>query len=239
MSNNLLYDAHCHLEQIITNESTHRAIAAVTKNDWSKLVAYRELQPNVKIGFGIHPWHVDSGSSTNELEELLRAQIQLHQPNFIGETGLDALKPDLNLQIEYLNIHLKLAQEFNLPIVLHCVRAHNQLLQVLGSYPHIRGMVHAYNGNADNAKQYRRKNMQLGIGSTILNTTSQLCKSISHIPLEQILIESDAPYMPQVHQLTSSSDDCIIYATELAHRQQKKLTEVISEVNQNWLHLFS
>lgn len=239
MSNNIPYDAHCHLGQNIINEATYRAIAAVTQNDWSKLVTYRELQPNVKIGFGIHPWHVDGKFSTNELDKLLRTQIQLHQPNFIGETGLDALKADLNLQLEYLNIHLNLAQEFNLPIVLHCVRAHNQLLQILGNYPYVRGMVHAYNGNTDTAKQYRRKNMQLGIGSTILYPTSQLCKSIAHIPLEQLLIESDAPYMPQINQVTSSSDDCIIYATELAHRQQKNLTEVISEVNQNWLNLFS
>lgn len=239
MSSNVPYDAHCHLEQIITNESTYRAIAAVTQKDWPKLVAYHELQPTVKIGFGIHPWHVNDEFSTKELEKLLRTQIHLHQPNFIGETGLDALKPDLDLQLEYLKVHLKLAQEFNLPIVLHCVRAHNQLLQILGSYPHVRGMVHAYNGNTDTAKQYLRKNMQLGIGSTILNQASQLCKSITHIPLEQLLIESDAPYMPQLNQLTSSSDDCVIYATELAHRQQKNLTEVISEVNQNWLNLFS
>lgn len=239
MSNNVPYDAHCHLEQSIADQSTYRAIAAVTHNDWSKLVTYRELQPTVKIGFGTHPWHIDCEYSADELEELLRAQIQLHQPNFIGETGLDALKPNLNLQLEYLNIHLKLAQEFNLPIVLHCVRAHNQLLQILGSYPQVRGMVHAYNGNTDTAKQYRRKNMQLGIGSTILNQDSQLCKSITRIPIDQLLIESDAPYMPQINQLTSSSDDCVIYATELAHRQQKNLTEVISEVNQNWLNLFS
>lgn len=238
MSNNVPYDAHCHLGQNIINEDIYRAIAAISENDWSKLVTYRNSQVNVKIGFGIHPWHITDKDSADKLQELLREKITRHKPNFIGETGLDALKPNLELQIAFLKIHLKLAQEFNLPIILHCVRAHNQLLQALSDYPQVRGMIHAYNGNTHTAKQYHRKNMQLGIGSTILNQNSQLYKSIANIPLEQLLIESDAPYMPQADKATSSSDDCIIYAKELAHLKQKSLPEIISDVNQNWLNLF-
>jgi TatD DNase family protein len=249
MSNNLgheVYDAHCHLSdescKLTTNIVTpqaHRAVAAISSHDWSKLATYRQINPNARIGFGVHPWNVERDLPVDKLEVQLRAQIEQQQPDFIGETGLDALKGNLNLQLEYLKIHLQLAQDFNLPIILHCVRAHNQLLEFLGEFPKLRGMIHAYNANFETAKQYRRKNMQLGIGGIILTTNSQLAKSSAHLPLEQLLIESDAPYKPMTDKQTSNSNDCLTYALELAMLQQKNPTEIISRVNQNWLDLFS
>ena len=249
MLNNLdheVYDAHCHLSNESYNPTTnivtapaHSAVAATSSHDWSKLVTYRQINPKAKIGFGIHPWNIERDLPVDKLEAQLRAQIEQQQPDFIGETGLDMLKGNLNLQLEYLKIHLQLAQDFNLPIILHCVRAHNQLLELLGKFPKLRGMIHAYNANFETAKQYRRKNMQLGIGSIILTSNSQLTKSSAHLPLEQLLIESDAPYMPMTGKQTSNSTDCLTYALELAMLQQKNPSEVIARVNQNWLNLFS
>lgn len=235
-----IYDAHCHLESIKDrSEQRLLAVAATELKDSLELVRYRQTNSQAKIGLGIHPWYIKSNSTLASIAEKLETAILEYQPDFIGETGLDKLKLEFSLQQEIFYIHLQLAQKYNLPIVIHCVRAYNELLAILSKFSTLRGMVHAYNANSETAKQLAKKNMLLGIGSTILNQNSQLSKSIEKIPLEQLLIESDAPYMPYGAKEFSSSEDCMFYAKQLAENKKINLTEIISKVNQNFITLFS
>lgn len=235
-----VYDAHCHLESLNdVSEQRFLAVAASSLEDSSKLTTYRQSNCQAKIGIGIHPWYISPNSTLASITEKLETAILEYQPNFIGETGLDKLKPEFTLQQEVFYIHLQLAQKYNLPLVIHCVRAYNELLAILSKFTTLRGMVHAYNANSQTAKQLAKKNMLLGIGSIILNENSQLSKSIENIPLEQLLIESDAPYMPYGTKEFSSSEDCILYAKELAKNKKTNLTEIISKVNQNFITLYS
>jgi TatD DNase family protein len=237
-----VYDAHCHLESLKDKSTKPRilAVAATELNDGLKLARYRQNNPLAKIGIGVHPWYIQSNLLTLDLiTEKLETAILKYQPDFIGETGLDKLKPEFDLQQEIFHIHLQLAQKYNLPVVIHCVRAYNELLAILSKFTSLRGMVHAYNANSETAKQLAKKNMLLGIGSIILNESSQLSKSIEKIPLEQLLIESDAPYMPYGAKKFSSSGDCILYAKQLAENKKINLTEIISKVNQNFITLFN
>lgn len=236
-----VYDAHCHLESLndVSLEQRFLAVAATSLEDSIKLAKYRQSNSQAKIGIGIHPWYIDPNSTLTSITEKLEAAILEYQPDFIGETGLDKLKPEFDLQQEIFYIHLQLAQKYNLPLVIHCVRAYNELLAILSKFTALRGMVHAYNANSETAKQLAKKNMLLGVGSIILNENSQLSKSIAKIPLEQLLIESDAPYMPYGAKEFSSSEDCILYVKQLAENKKTNLTEIISKVNQNFITLFS
>ncbi len=235
-----IYDAHCHLESLKDkSESRILAVAATELKEAHALSQYRQSNPQAKIGIGIHPWYISPNSTLTSITEKLEAAILEYQPDFIGETGLDKLKPEFDLQQEIFYIHLQLAQKYNLPLVIHCVRAYNELLAILSKFTTLRGMVHAYNANSETAKQLAKKDMLLGIGSIILNENSQLSKSIEKIPLEQLLIESDAPYMPYGAKEFSSSEDCILYAKQLAKNKKINLTEIISKVNQNFTTLFN
>lgn len=235
-----IYDAHCHLESL-KNISEQRllAVAATCLEDSSKLTAYRQSNSQAKIGVGIHPWYINANSNLALIPEELENAILEYRPDFIGETGLDKLKPEFDLQQEIFYIHLQLAQKYNLPVVVHCVRAYNELLTILSKFTTLRGMVHAYNANSETAKQLAKKNMLLGVGSIILNDDSQLNKSIEKIPLKQLLIESDAPYMPYGAKEFSTSEDCMLYAKRLANNKKINLTEIISKVNQNFITLFN
>lgn len=240
----LIYDSHCHYAAISANPLTFPiAVAAISLADMPQLQAYRQINPLAKIGCGIHPWLIAHNYATfnhalaSSLKAELYALIEKSQPSFIGETGLDKLKPNFALQLQAFKLHLELARDFKLPIIIHCVHAYNELLQLLRAYPKLRGSIHAFNGNQQLADQLAQKNMYLGIGSIILKNTSQLQRA--QIPSTQLLFESDAPYMPACNKIASSPYDCLIYAQRLAQLQQKSLTSIITAANQNWCSLFA
>lgn len=234
-----LYDSHCHLEALATDmEIKPVAVPAVMPSDAIKLYDYRQRNSLAKIGSGLHPWYVKEYVDLPELEALLRNQIETLQPDFIGECGLDKLKPDFSYQQEVFNLHLQLANEYHKPIVIHCVRAYNETLELLTIYPQVRGVVHGFNGNSEIARQLIQKNMFLGIGSIICNQNSQLVKSIAKIALERLLIESDAPYMPPSGKGFSSTSDCWLYAHQLATLKKQDLDNVVSVLNTNWHAVF-
>lgn len=236
----LIYDSHCHLAALTHNQLAFRvAVPAIIPSDMPKLVAYRAQNHLAKIGCGLHPWYLASVPPTWLNLNQLRQLVNQYRPDFIGETGLDKFKPGFDLQLYSLRLHLHLAQELDMPIVIHCVRAYSELLQLLSEFPNIKGIVHAFNGNRELAKQLLRKNMFLGVGSIILNPNSQLHKSIAGISGAQLLLESDAPFMPALNKITSTSDDCWLYAQRLAQLSTKKIFDIADEVNYNWLKLFN
>ena len=241
MNDNIIYDGHCHLDSVAGVDNSQRlALAAISEDDWLKLVKLRAANSLYKVGFGLHPWYVVSLDDDDKIEQFalrLENAIKQYQPDFLGETGLDWLKPNVELQTKILHIHLKLAQKYNLPVVMHCVKAYSPLLHGISLYP-VKGLLHGFNANSQIAQQLWHKNIMLGIGSLILQNNSQLNKSAIGIPLEQIIIETDAPYMPPANQLISTPQNCLIYAQKLAQLKQKNLDEIIIKVNQNWLELF-
>ena len=237
----LIYDSHCHLMAINADPRQFKiALPAITLADSLELSNYRKGNPLAKIGCGIHPWHLSTISSRlSELKLTITEQIDQFSPDFIGETGLDALKPEFALQLKVFELHLELAEQFGLPIVMHCVRAYPQLLNLLAKFPNVRGVLHAFNGSIQFAHQLISQQIYLGIGSIILQPTSMLAKSVADLPLEQLLLESDAPYMAALGKARSSFADCLIYAQRLAQLRQISLMQVIRQVNSNWEVLFA
>lgn len=244
LNNQVIYDGHCHLASIqnLDNKNNQSiAIAAITEQDWSLLATTRNNCSLYKIGFGLHPWYIHQLTTKEQQDnyaQRLDNAIKLYRPDFIGETGLDALKPNLTLQRVFFNIHLKLATQYNLPIVMHCVKAYSELIQDLNSYK-INGLLHGFNSSTEIAQELLKRHIMIGIGSLILHPKTKLINVIQKIPSTHLIIESDAPYMPCKNQQKSTSKDCLIYAQKIAHYLQKNLNDLITEVNYNWLELYS
>lgn len=241
MLNEIIADGHCHLAAAVTQLSQRKlAIAAITPSDIVDLTKYKKQNQLAKIGLGLHPWLITPDLDVSMLKQQLQQLIEQYSVDFIGETGLDYLKPNFELQQQVFTLHLKLAAHYQLPIVIHCVRAYNQILAILKKAPQIKsGLLHGYNANFAIAKQLWAKNIYLGIGSSIMQHNSQLVRSSAHFDLKQIIIESDAPYMPMAGNSKSNIDDCLIYATQFANYQGKNHAEIIRMVNQNWDLLFN
>lgn len=237
---NYVFDGHCHLAALTADlADIPRAVAAITPTDFESLAGYRQQKPQTKIGFGLHPWFVNKYPDLATLEKLLREQIECLQPDFIGECGLDLLKSDFEYQQAVFELHLRLASEYQLPVVIHCVRAYNQLLMLLAKAQlRVPLLVHAYNGNGELARQLIKKGAYLGVGSIVMNSDSQLLKSITRIPLDNIVIESDAPYMPLPTEQSAKSENCEIYLRELARISMREPDALRLSVNRNWHKIF-
>lgn len=233
------YDSHCHLEHIQAqlHHSLIRLIAAASLAEVDALVTLRNSYPVYKIGFGVHPWYIQSIRDTEELIKYLTRIIEVNNlPDFIGEIGLDRYKPDFSGQIKFFEAQLAIAKQYNLPVVIHCVKAYNEVLSILKKHKIQKGIIHGFNANAITAKQFCEAGFLLGIGSHITRL-SHMTEAIKDISLKHIALESDAPFMPAFNKKTSSSSDCFLYAQMLARLKNSNLIDVINQSNQNIIQL--
>ncbi len=224
------YDALCHYEaNIKPNNLT--IITTTDFNNIPKLATLRNQYPKAKIGFGIHPWFVQNNSI-----EKLKSLITQYKPDFIGEIGLDYLHPKAKLQQEIFITQLNLAKEFNLPVIIHSVRAYNDVLKILKAY-NLRGIIHGFNSNDLIAKEFTVLGFLLGIGNNI-SKNSKIARNIKDIGMSNLVFESDAPFSSWFNKKVSTSDDTFLYAQMVANKLDINLIDLIEYSNSNLQNLF-
>lgn len=142
-------------------------------------------------GVGIHPWYAER-YATCELslgDEVTTAEL-------IGEIGLDyACKVDRELQEQIFRQQLLLAEELQKPVVLHCVRAFEPVMNILSEYK-IRAVIfHGFIGSAEQAKRALERGYFLSFGVNVLRSPKSI-KALNICPLEQMFVESDESLIP-------------------------------------------
>lgn len=149
-------------------------------------------------GIGLHPENVRE----DWREQLAAIHASLENTNYIaiGEIGLDyhfdtTYKAE---QQEALRIQLGWAIERNLPVMIHSRDATEDCLNILREFPGLRGVMHCYSGSNETAKQIIKMGLYLGIGGVITFKNAKLRDNLNGIPLERIVLETDAPYMAPV-----------------------------------------
>lgn len=135
---------------------------------------------------GIHPWDADLEFSKVEFEKLISHQNCLA----IGECGLDKLKgPDLELQKKVFEYQLELAVKFQKPIIIHCVKAFSELIEICQPYQtKVKLIIHGFNKSDQLAKQLIGKGFYLSFGSSIFKKNDFDFKTI---PIEKLFLETD------------------------------------------------
>jgi len=122
----------------------------------------------------------------------------------IGEIGMDYwYKPKTNIKLEEFKNkqkevflkQLELAKDLNLPVILHCRVAHNDMLQVLKEFnwPELKGTMHCFTGTWQEAQEYLKLGFYLGINGIVFKM--DLEEVIEKAPLDKILLETDCPYL--------------------------------------------
>lgn len=155
---------------------------------------------------GLHPWwlaELTSQAGAAVTEPLFKQQLaaQLRQPSVVavGECGLDgSLSLSLTEQIPHFEWQVQLATDHRLPLILHGHKAHHEVLRLLSHYrPPAGGVIHAFSGSVELAQQYWRLGFYLGVGGTITyERASKTRGTIRSMPLDSLLLETDAPDMP-------------------------------------------
>lgn len=206
----MLIDTHCHLDaaefDADRDEVAARARAAgvgvivvpgVERADFEAVLAICARYPGCVPALGIHPMYVDSAQP----EDLtaLREMIVLYNPVAIGEIGLDFFVPDYDRERQefYFSEQLKIAREFDLPVLLHIRRAQDTVLKFLRLFKVRGGIAHAFNGSRQQAEEFIKLGFKLGFGGAMTyDCATKLRELAATLPLDSIVLETDAPDMP-------------------------------------------
>jgi TatD DNase family protein len=162
---------------------------------------YGSLIPGLVYTLGIHPLY------TNQAKEgdVAMLEQQIHQalpdPRFvgIGEIGLDYFVEDLDLrqQDHFFNAQLDLAEQFQLPVILHVRRSQDAILKALRRRKIPGGIAHAFNGSMQQAEQFIGLGFKLGFGgAATYERALQIRRLLKELPLDSIVTETDAPDIP-------------------------------------------
>jgi TatD DNase family protein len=172
-------------------------VPAVDAAGWPKLKAVCARFPGLHAAYGLHPMYL-AEHRPEHLREL-RGWIERERPVAVGECGLDFFVEglDADAQRMYFDGQLRLAREFDLPVIVHARRAVEAVIAAIRKVGGLRGVVHSFPGSAEQAAQLWNLGFLLGIGGPVTYERAHRLRAlVSTMPLEQLLLETDAPDQP-------------------------------------------
>ena len=206
-------DTHCHfdfppfsehesdsLQQAAAAGVEKIIVPAVAASRFQRVLSLAENHPALYAALGLHPMAV---AEHNDAAVALLEQHLKQRPAklvAIGEIGLDLYieNPLFEKQQALLDAQLKLARDYDLPVILHSRRTHDKLAMQLRriDLPR-RGVVHGFAGSLQQAEAFIKAGYAIGVGGTITYPrASKTRETIARLPLASLLLETDAPDMP-------------------------------------------
>ena len=192
---------------------------------------------------GLHPCDVQENYQT-ELQNIFDYFDKYHFVG-VGEIGIDLYWSHtyLEQQKEAFRIQIAFAVKHDLPIVVHKRQSYYETIAVLNEFKNekLRGIFHCYSGSVAHAEEVIEKGFLLGIGGTVTYKSSKLDEVLPHIPIDKIVLETDAPYLtPVPHRGERNNSHYIpLIAQKIADIKQITLEEVAQETTKNAKKLFS
>lgn len=203
-------DTHCHLDaaEFDTNQaellSAARAagvsrivVPSVERANFANVSSLCERFPDCFPAYGIHPMFTEN--AIPEDIDVLREYLREHQAIAVGEIGLDFYIDGYDqLRQEYFFVEqLKLAREFDLPVLLHTRRSVDTVLKHLRQHKVSGGIAHAFSGSRSQADEFIKLGFKLGFGgAATYPRATRLRELAATLPLTSIVLETDAPDMP-------------------------------------------
>ncbi len=222
-----IFDSHCHLDFAIFDGDRKEIIAAcktiglihillpgITAATWPRLLSLAESDAMFIAALGLHPYFIQQHCI--EHIPLLEQTLMEKKVSAIGEIGLDYHLPDADRKQQklYFIRQLAIAKNADLPVILHVRKAHDDVLQQLRQCKLCGGIVHAYSGSEQQARQYIDLGFKLGFGGSVTYArASKLRHLVTTLPLESIVLETDAPDMPPAKY--SQQRNSPMYITEI------------------------
>ena len=257
-------DSHCHfdfsdfdIDRDQVWQSSLKAglkgmfIPGVSPDQWPAACGLSETLSNCHYGAGLHPWWIEKEKklvSSNEidLKQLVNRIVQeIDQPHCIaiGECGLDKrCSTPMSLQQDLFVLQANIAAEYGLPLIVHCVKAHNEVFQGLKKSGASKGVIHGFSGSAEMARSYWDMGFYLGVGGTITyERANKTREAVRQIPLEAIVLESDAPDMPLCGKQgqRNSPEYLPLVLSTIAELRNQTIDEIAHQLFQNTTQLFN
>jgi TatD DNase family protein len=254
-------DSHCHLDLAAFDHDRetvlsdckrlgieHVLVPGLSFERMKKLLSLKQEYPQLDICAGFHPYFLNEISQTQWPSQLqsMEKLIEQHRGDIvaIGEFGLDgSLSLAMDFQQRVFSDQLYLAKSLGLPVVLHHRQSHNELIRMIKRHKFAGGgVIHAFSGSKQIAQTYIDLGFYLGIGGTITYPRGKKTReAIRHIPLEHLLLETDAPDMPLFgyQGQRNSPTQLPKVAASLAQLKQADVDDVASITSENYKSLLS
>ncbi|GEA51085.1 deoxyribonuclease [Vibrio inusitatus NBRC 102082] len=254
------FDTHCHLDfsEFISQQERYNKlfnqnnlarffVPSVGPNNWKSVLGL--ASEHLRVGLGIHPCFLPSlidQQTVDEDLECLRRLAFKHRESIsaIGECGLDKrIDTPISIQSSVFSFQVDLAEQLQLPLVIHSVQQHHNIQESLKSRLRDNlGVVHAFSGNYQQAKAFVDLGLKIGVGGVITWPTAQKTReAIAKLPLDSIVLETDAPDMRiSGRQREPNSPHLIpIIFNHLAALRSENPSILAEQIWKNSIHLFS
>lgn len=209
-----IFDTHAHYDSEDYDLDRKEVFKELQENDvigildcassYESIKAVDELTKEEAFIFGalgIHPENADE--LTKERLGEIKNKIQNNKKILaVGEIGLDYYweeNPDREIQKDTFRDMMNLAKELNLPVVIHDRDAHKDTLEIIKEFPEVKGVVHCFSGSVEFAKECIKEGYYIGFtGVVTFKNAKKILEVAKEIPVDRILVETDAPYMAPV-----------------------------------------
>ena len=203
----------------VINASTNYENALEIINQYNKNDGF------ILPAIGIHPEEIDN-YDLDKIEDL----IKNNKVYAIGEIGLDYywVKDNKEKQKELFIKQIELAKKYNLPVIVHTRDSIQDCFDILKEH-RVKGVIHCFSGSLEMAKEFIKLGYKLGIGGVLTFKNSNLYKVIENIDLENILLETDSPYLsPEPFRGKQNTPSNVYYvAKRIAQIKNIRTEEVI------------
>lgn len=218
-------------------------IPSIDSSYYPEMLALEQKFPeNMHLMIGLHPTYVKEDFQS-ELH-FIKSKLEERDFSAIGEIGIDLYwdKSLLRQQQEAFKEQILLAQNYNLPIAIHCRDAFDEVFEVLEDCksPALKGIFHCFTGNKKQAERAIDLNLHLGIGGVLTFKNGKINTFINELPLERIVLETDAPYLAPTPYRGKRNESAylILIAEKMAELYGRPLEEIASITTKNAQDLF-
>ena len=187
------------LQDIKENEVESVIIPGVEPSTFDEIINYCEKNEMLYGAIGIHP--SEARTFNKESEQRIYELAQHNKVLAIGEIGLDYYweQETKELQKEVFRKQLKIAEELNLPVLIHDREAHEDTFEIIQEFNLKDVIFHCFSGNAEFAQKCINKGYYIAIGGVVTFKNAKDLKEVAKlVPLEKLVLETDAPYLAPV-----------------------------------------
>ncbi len=253
----MLIDSHCHLEYEGLVEDQHGALAraravgvggflniSTRRSEWERVVATAEREPDVWASVGIHPHEADAHEDLGR-DELLRATESARVIG-IGESGLDYYydRSDRAVQRALFRMHIGVARETGLPIIVHTRDAEDDTAGILademekGSFP---ALIHCFTASAEFARKVLDQGLTISLSGIVTFKNARELQGIAaELPAERMLVETDSPFLSPVPHRGKPCEPAFVRNTAefVAGLRGESLEQLAETTTRNFRALF-
>lgn len=251
-----MIDTHAHIDfeeytdkdllirEIISSGVEKVIVPGVHPNDFERIRELCKKHKNIYAAIGVHPSEVLSLPS--DWENKVKEFLKLPEVVAVGEIGLDYYreedKKNAELQKEIFIKQINIANEFNLPILVHDRDAHGDTFEIIDKYSKTSVVMHCFSGSAEFAKRCVKRGFYLAFGGVVtFKNAKKTIEAVKEVPLEKLLLETDSPFLtPEPYRgKTNSPVNLKFIAEKLAQIKETDFETINFSTTRNAYSIFN